>query len=34
MELPKQPDLVSGIPANGWDLELDDLYGSFQTKPF
>lgn len=33
MEFLKEPDLLSGIPAHGWDLELDDLYGPFQTEP-
>lgn len=34
MEFLKQPDLVSDIAVHGWGLELDDLYGPFQTKPY
>lgn len=29
-----QPDLEVGIPANGWGLESDDLYGPLQPTPF
>lgn len=29
-----QPGLVGGNPARGRGLELDELYGSFQTKSF
>ena len=27
-------DLVKGVPAYSWGLELDDLQDSFQIKPF
>ena len=30
----EQPGLVEGVPAHGRGLELDDLYGPFQPKPF
>jgi len=29
-----QPVLEVGIPANGWGLESDDLYGPLQPTPF
>ena len=29
-----QPDLVGGNPVHGTRLELDDLRGPFQPKPF
>lgn len=29
-----QPGLVGGVPVHGRGLELDDLYGPFQCKPF
>lgn len=31
---PGQPGLVLGSPAHSRDLELDDLLGPFQPKPF
>ena len=30
----EQPGLVEGIPAHGKGLDLDDLQGPFQPKPF
>lgn len=30
----EQPGLVKDVPVHGWGLELDDLRGLFQPKPF
>ena len=30
----EQPSLEGGVPTYSWGLELDDLKGPFQPKPF